>query len=146
MKGTERIRSLRSRAREIAFKVLYQADADAEGVQSALRYYLDREKNDSEVMNYVERLALGTAKNLDRIDDLIQNTSHHWKISRMHRVDRNIIRMGIYEMIYVDPSKSKVVINEAVELAKRYSEKDSPNFVNAIMDRVMKEVIGDVKD
>lgn len=98
----------------------------------------EEDKKDPEVRLYAEKLVRGTIDNSATIDQVVERYAENWNMERMAYVDRNIIRMASFEMLYVDDIPVKVAINEAVELAKRYGEDDSSKFVNGILDRIAK--------
>jgi len=89
-----------------------------------------------EVVRYGEQLVLGVEAQRDYLDDLICKVARNWKLDRMATIDRNIIRMALYEMLIRDDIPAKVAINEAVELGKRYGDSESGAFVNGILDRI----------
>lgn len=144
----------RTRAREFALQVLYQMDMTHADVSEMLEdFWKDRtdlilsdkeketielDKKDPEVRKYAETLVHGTLEKLEAIDKTIERFAENWEIKRMAYVDRNILRLSTYEMIYLDEIPVKVAINEAVELAKRYGEADSSKFVNGILDKIAK--------
>ena len=144
----------RTRSREFALQVLYQLDVSHSDVSEVLEdFWKDRsdlvlsnkekevielDKKDLEVRKYTEKLVYGTLEKLESLDKMIEKFAEHWAIKRMGYVDRNILRLSAYEMIYFEEIPVKVAINEAVELAKRYGESDSSKFVNGILDRIAK--------
>lgn len=90
-----------------------------------------------EIRAYTERLVRGVSAERDGIDELIQKTSHHWRMDRMALVDRNLLRMSVFEIVYLaDDVPRNVVINEAVEIAKTFGSGESSAFVNGILDRI----------
>src|SRR6185312_7873996 len=94
-----------------------------------------------DVIDYADLLINGVKEHRDAIDAQIQSTSQHWKMSRMAIVDRNILRMAVFEMKFMAaPLKPSIAINEDVELAKRYSTTESSSFVNGLLDQVAKEL------
>ena len=93
-------------------------------------------RGDSEAREFAEGLVGGVMEHLKSIDDLLEECSTNWKVVRMARVDRNILRLATYELRYRDDIPSRVTINEAVEIAKQYGEKDSGAFINGILDRI----------
>ena len=102
---------------------------------AADRYAIDGK--DDEVRRYAERLVQGVARERDQLDTAIQGISNRWRLSRMALVDRNLLRLGAFELTLLqDEVPRKVVINEAVELAKRFGSAESRAFVNGILDRV----------
>ena len=130
----------RTQSRECALQVLYQMDiSDGDADESLARFWEARTDPESqEVQAYAEKLVKGTLSKLKEIDLLIERSAENWEMKRMAYVDRNILRLATYEMIYLEEIPVKVAINEAVELAKRYGEADSSKFVNGILDRISK--------
>ena len=90
--------------------------------------------------NFTEKLALGVTENLDAIDDRLLKYTPHWPLHRMGGVDRNVLRLAIYELFFDEQTPPVVVINEAVDLAKYFSSSESGRFVNGILDRACKDV------
>lgn len=144
----------RTRAREFALQILYQVDlAKGEWEEVCVDFWKDRsdvallpseitaveqDKKDLEVREYAEQLVRGTVAKCAELDKLIERYAENWEIERMAYVDRNILRLSTYEMLFLEEIPLKVAINEAVELAKRYGEADSSKFVNGILDRIAK--------
>jgi N utilization substance protein B len=89
---------------------------------------------------YADRLALGAAAHLNEIDDHIRRRAEHWRISRMAVVDRNILRLAIYEFLYESETPKTVVINEALEIARRFSTFEATQFINGILDAVKRDL------
>ena len=89
---------------------------------------------------------MGAVENLSRIDEIIKKHVKNWEIDRMAVVDRNILRIAAYELLFIKEIPPKVSINEAIELAKRFGDVDSPRFVNGILDKVYKEEVGGKED
>ena len=127
---------LRRQAREISLNVLYSLDicpVEIEEAEKAIeQYYVVGKK----VVSYASQLLRGTLSNLSQIDGLLKEYAQNWEIKRMTSVDRNILRQSIYELLFQIDIPPSVVINEAVELAKKYSTKDSGKFVNGILDKI----------
>ena len=144
----------RTRSREFALQILYEVDVAGPEPDEALEdFWLDRsdlalskdekeaveqDKQEPEIRDYTEGLVRGTLEKLSSIDPTIERYAENWSMGRMACVDRNILRLAAYEMLFVDEIPVKVAINEAVELAKRYGEVDSSKFVNGILDRIAK--------
>ena len=99
---------------------------------------IEAEKRDPEVKGYAEKMVQGVLKELSKIDPMVEHYAENWSMERMAYVDRNIMRLAAYEILFCDDIPVKVAINEAVELAKRYGEADSSKFVNGILDRIAK--------
>jgi N utilization substance protein B len=134
----------RRRAREIALQFLYQYDTLKESspngvaIEEAVDLFWTTKESppDDEVKEFANRLIIGACENMDSIDSIINRYSKHWRLSRMSKIDRNILRMAIYELIYLMNIPPAVTINEAVELAKKYGTEESGAFVNGILDRI----------
>lgn len=131
----------RRKARELALQLLYQLDLQGEGDPGPhLPEFWSRHPVDTEVRTYTETLARGTKLHQAKIDELIQQFTEHWDLARMAVVDRNILREGIFELLWMEEVPPKVVINEALEVAKKFSTHESARFINGILDRVRKEL------
>lgn len=128
----------RTHAREIALQLLYQVDIKKEPAQGLLESYFDEYKTEESVKTFATRLVNGTMEHAARIDQLITQYADNWELSRMAVIDRNIIRLSAYELLYEDEIPPKVSINEAVEIAKKYGDSDSGKFVNGILDKIKK--------
>ena len=144
----------RTRSREFALQILYQVDMTHSEIEEVWDDFwkektdlilstdeidsVEDSKKDSEVKKYTKKLVYGTLDKLQSIDKLIERFAENWEINRMAYVDKNILRLSTYEMMYLDEIPVKVAINEAVELAKRYGESDSSKFVNGILDKIAK--------
>jgi transcription antitermination factor NusB len=134
----------RTRAREIALQLLYQADIRHEGLDSIIDGFLnvqfsDAGELDASIREFAINLAKGTFENIKSIDDIITSYAQNWQLERMAVIDRNIMRMACYELLYIDDIPFKVSINEAVDLAKKYGDTESGKFVNGILDKVKKK-------
>jgi N utilization substance protein B len=90
--------------------------------------------------SFLDRLVRGVSTHREEIDRLIEGHSEHWRLERMPPVDRNILRIAAFELLYCEEVPPRVSVNEAVELAKRFGSEDSPAFVNGILDRIMTEI------
>jgi len=131
----------RRKARELALQCLYQLDVQNEpDPNRALPEFWRRHPVDPEVRSFAEHLVRGTKLHQGKIDELIQQYALHWELERMAVVDRNILREGIFELLWVSEVPPKVVINEALEVAKKFSTQESSGFINGILDRVHKEL------
>ena len=125
----------RSRAREIVLQVLYEDDLNPDRNPEAGDAFLcNRLLHDAEIIDFARSLIAGIRKHKAEIDKLLVERADNWTMERMAVTDRNILRMGAYEMLY-GGTPERVAINEAVELAKRYGGKQSPHFVNGVLDR-----------
>ncbi len=132
----------RTLAREFALQILYRMDVthDSDEVSLDNFWAAHSEENIEEaVKKFTAELVRGVAKNLGEIDKKITQFSANWQLTRMPVVDRNILRLSCYELVFRDDIPPKVSINEAVELAKKYSGLESGKFVNAILDKIKQE-------
>ncbi|MFA5007602.1 MAG: transcription antitermination factor NusB [Candidatus Omnitrophota bacterium] len=129
---------LRSKAREIALHILYQIEIANTDYQSAYQNYLKNYPQKQEVIDFALTLIEGVSKNIQNLDSLIKKYVKNWEIDRMAVIDRNILRLACFEIINLPEIPPKVSINEAIELAKRFGDIDSPRFVNGILDKIYK--------
>ena len=131
----------RRKARECALQLLYQLDLHKSDPKSAMAGFWEQqdESVDDGTHEFSEALVAGVWENLGEIDELIARHSTNWKVSRMASVDKNILRLAIYELLYMDDVPFKVTLNEAVEIAKRFGTAESSAFVNGILDHVARE-------
>jgi N utilization substance protein B len=137
---------MRRRARECALQILYQLDMTeraedgsipAERVNEAVRgYWASFEPVTEAERTFAERIARGVAAEIDAIDAAIAAVAHNWRLSRMDRVDRNLLRLAAYEILRCPDIPRAASINEAVEIAKRYSGHESAAFINGVLDRL----------
>jgi N utilization substance protein B len=126
----------RTKARERALQALYQIDVAAEGIDEALaRFWRSFEPVEREVQVLAEGLVRGVAEHRRRIDEAIEGASAHWRLDRMAKVDRNVLRIAVYELLCTDVPV-KVAINEAIELGKKYGSESTGAFVNGVLDKI----------
>lgn len=130
----------RRKGREAALQILFQMDASGVDANRAMRLYERHLKQSEEGLDFAKNLVEGYAASESAIDEKIRTASHHWRLERMARVDRNILRLGIAELMCMDEIPKRVTLNEAVELAKRYGSEGSPAFVNGVLDRIASEL------
>ena len=129
----------RSLAREHALKILYQADITRRDIKTASEiYWEETEDKDLVIQEFSGRLIEGISVNGKKIDEMITTYATNWQLKRMAVIDRNILRMGVYELVFAPDIPPKATINEAVELAKKYGDLDSSKFVNGILDKLHK--------
>ena len=129
---------LRSKARAVALSLLYQIEIAKVDYCQALQNYLENYPQKQEVIDFSSLLTEGVVKNLPSIDSFIKKHVKNGEIERMAVIDRNILRMGCFELLFSEDIPPKVAINEAIELAKRFGDIDSPRFVNGILDKIYK--------
>ena len=130
----------RRKSRELALQVLYSMDVSPHSCDQALRLFWAShcdEKN-LDVMSFTERLVRGTRDNVDALDNKIGECSTNWKLPRMSIVDRNILRLAAFELLYCEDIPSRVTLNEAIEIAKEFGTEESGAFINGILDRIAK--------
>ncbi len=130
----------RTFSRECALKILYRIEISKDSVEDSLKDFWSKSADsvDKEAHDFAEILVKGTRENLVAIDGMISKYTDNWNISRMAIIDKNIMRMCVYEMLYRDDIPLNVSINEAIELAKKYGDIDSSKFVNGILDKIKK--------
>ena len=128
----------RTRAREYALQLLYQVDVSQGQWQPIIEEFLVQATVPEDVKTFAKRLVEGTLTRLEEIDRLITSHADNWQMNRMAVVDRNILRMGTYELLHVEDVPPKVSLNESVELAKRFGDEESGKFVNGILDTIHK--------
>lgn len=128
----------RSRGREVALQVLYQVEQNPGIALPEVRRFIQRRLlADRKLCEFTEGLIAGVKQHQARIDALISEAAENWRLDRMAAIDRNILRLGAYEMMFCQEVPARVAINEALELAKRYSTAQSSRFVNGILDRLL---------
>ena len=126
----------RRQAREYCLQGLYLADAGMTGEEISSAFERILVGLDPETANFARRLFSGSLSSLEKIDSAISAKATNWKLSRMPAVDRNILRLAAYELFVEPETPVAAVIDEAIELAKKYSTDDSPAFVNGILDQL----------
>jgi transcription antitermination factor NusB len=132
----------RTRARECALKILYAIDITKEEPQECIEnFWLDNSETESQVKDFAETLVRGVYEKRSAIDKLISKYTTNWELERMAVIDRNILRFATYELLYTDDIPPKVAINEAIDVAKKYGDKDSGKFVNGVLDKIHKTEI-----
>jgi len=130
----------RSAAREEAFKLLYSLEVQKENLDEQLEMYFENEEiTDQEIKDYILYVVKGIERNISDIQNKISdNLKKDWKIERISKINLVLLKLAIYEILYTE-TPYKVAINEAIEIAKKYGDDNSPNFVNGILASVVKE-------
>ncbi len=128
----------RTQARSLALKFLYQIDITKESLSSALADFWQNQRAVKNVKEFSTQLIRGTLENLTTIDSVIGKYAQNWQLKRMAVIDRNILRLASFELLFLENIPPKVSINEAVELAKKYGDLESSKFVNGILDKIHK--------
>ena len=132
----------RRKARECALQMLFAADVAEMPADDVVRSYwaeLGESDLDQTARDFATRLALQTLSNLELLDERIRSRAEHWRISRMAVVDRNILRLAVYEFLY-EPTPRTVAINEALEIARRFSTYEATQFINGILDAIKRDL------
>ncbi|MFA6141704.1 MAG: transcription antitermination factor NusB [Candidatus Omnitrophota bacterium] len=130
----------RTKARECALKILYAIDITGDEPKKCIdTFWKNHDEADREIETFADALVLGVANNSKAIDELISSHTTNWQLKRMAVIDRNILRFATYELLYMEEIPPKVSINEAIDIAKRYGDKDSGKFVNGVLDSINKK-------
>ena len=130
----------RRSSRELALKFLYQFELNKGDLDEQIKLFLERNSSQEGVENFMKELVVSLIDKMEEVDGIIQKFSDHWVLDRMTVIDRNILRMGTCELLFNFPTPPKVVINEAIDIAKKYGNEDSPEFINGILDKVYNEI------
>ena len=128
----------RRRAREIALQMLYQMEVNPVDPQEALELFWRNLSASQPVKEFVGRIIAGVHGKREEIDKLIKKHSEHWRLERMDRVDKSILRMGVFEILFCDDIPARVAMNEAVDLGKKFGAEESGAFINGILDKISK--------
>ncbi len=127
----------RRKAREYALKILYMIDIRKEPPQKIIEeFWKNVDEKNEEVKKFANEIVNGVIEKLNEIDKIISNVSLNWEIERMSYIDRNILRIGTYEIYYRNDIPKVVSINEGIEISKKYGDEDSPKFVNGILHKI----------
>ena len=130
----------RTEARELAMQVLYQLDVQGDELLGRVDGFLRENTEDGLVLELAGKWAMATWEHLSDCDELISSAMIKWDLSRLGRVDRSILRLAVFQLKYCDDMPVKVVINEAIEIAKKYGGEQSPRFVNGVLDAVKRNI------
>lgn len=130
----------RRRAREYALQILYQIDLTGGTPEQVFEDFWSSQQVRDEVREFAEALVRGTFEARDTLDEVIAGSSEHWRIERMAAVDRNVIRLAAYELLYRSDTPPVVAIDEAIEIAKRFGSEDSGGFINGVLDSVRRRM------
>jgi N utilization substance protein B len=132
----------RTKARECAFQLLYQWEITGDAMDDVTEGFWRLRSGTPQMRAMAERLARGAQSRAGELDGAIAEAATHWRIDRIATVDRTILRLGVYELLAEAETPSAVILDEAVELAKRFGEADSPSFVNGVLDAINRRVRG----
>lgn len=132
----------RRKARESTLQILFQLEFDDSGQDKVVESFWRNRKVSEEIAKYTQFLVAGILAHRERIDRLIQAVSANWRLDRMAIVDRNVLRIAVFELLYEESVAPAIVINEAIEVAKKYSSEEAATFVNGILDAARKKIEG----
>jgi len=137
----------RRTSRICALQTLYQLECNTVQVEQALKLYWDHFEQATdddirleEIQEFTNRLVIGVMECRDKVDDTIQSSSKNWKLNRMALVDRNILRLAVYELTSLPDIPKRVSINEAIELGKKFGSEDSGSFINGVLDKISQSI------
>ena len=131
----------RRKAREVALQFLYQLDLNSDDDPAPHDgEFWARHPVDGDTRAFADGLVRGTKSNQAKIDQVISQFAEHWDLERMAVVDRNVLRLAVYELLWTADVPPKVAINEAIEIAKKFGTKESSRFINGLLDRIHKEL------
>ena len=131
----------RTLGRECALKILYSVEVSKNGYEESSEKFWNNYETDisADIKIFSQSLVLGVAGNMAKINEMLDKYADNWDLERMATIDRNILRIATYELLFTDEIPPKVAINEAIEIAKKYGDKDSGKFVNGILDKISKK-------
>lgn len=131
----------RRQSREYALQMLYQLEISQDNLEHVLKHYWERQvAEDDETKEFTHFLVSGVVGQKNEIDEFIAKYSTHWKLSRMAAVDKNILRLAVFELRNCQDIPLKVTLNEAIEIAKKFGSEESGSFINGVLDKIAKEV------
>ena len=128
----------RRKARELALQMLYENDVAGTAAAEMFGRSEELRKAPQNLRDFTERLVAGTLENREALDEIISKQADHWRLVRMPVVDRNILRLALFELLHEPTTPRPVIIDEALEIAKRFSTPRSSQFINGILDGVLK--------
>jgi len=131
----------RRKARECALQMLFSYDVARPSIEELIEtYWGEMAEAAEEVRDFANNLVIGTVANLEEIDERIRMRTEHWRIARMAIVDRNLLRMAVYEFVHQPTTPKTVAINEALEIARRFSTHEATQFINGILDAIKRDL------
>lgn len=131
----------RRKARENAIKILYQLEMSGYSIEDCIKIYWEGNEEKEEIKDYSNYIARGVSAHIKDIDNKIQSLSKNWLLDRMHKVDKAILRLSAFELLFSQDVPYKVAIDEALELAKKFGTDESKKFINGILDKFYKEYV-----
>lgn len=132
----------RHRSRELAVQLTYQWDLNPTSLSDPKvldRFWREQAAASDDTREYFETLVKGVADHLPQLDQLIQDVAKNWRLDRLEKVDLAVMRVAVFEMLYLEEIPTAVAIDEAVEISKRFGNKDSPSFINGLLDAMVKK-------
>ena len=130
----------RRKAREYALQMLFQWDITHDSIDQIIFNFFEGQEEVPAVVDFARQLVIRTVEHVEKIDSLIRRHAEHWRLDRMAIVDRNLLRLATQEFLFDNEIPKTVVINEAIEIARRFSSQESPQFINGILDSIKKEL------
>jgi N utilization substance protein B len=130
----------RSRAREVALQLLFQRDHNADVDRAGVERFIHDRLADQDLRAFCLGLYDGVINHAQEIDDRLTQAAENWRLPRMAGVDRNVLRLGAFELLFSSETPAGVALNEAIELARRFGSADSPGFVNGVLDQIRKSL------
>ena len=132
----------RTQSREVALKFLYLWDIRGDEVLAEMEDYLTQESSDEEVVSYARELASGVVEHRREVDERISAAAHNWELRRLAVVDRNILRIAVFELLKKSDVPPRAALNEAIEIGKKYSTANSGAFINGVLDKILTTLPG----
>ena len=129
--------SRRSRAREVALQLLFQHDLNPENELNEQAFATGRLRGNEVLVEFAQALLAGVLAHRESLDEALQKATHNWRLARLSTTDRNVLRLAAFEILFFG-TPAKVAMNEAIDLARRYGNADSPKFVNGVLDRLFR--------
>jgi len=123
--------------------MLFQWDITHDAIDQVVTTFFQNQPEDATaIVDFARQLVTGTVDHVEHIDQILRRHAEHWRLDRMATVDRNILRLAVQEFLYDKDTPKTVVINEAIEIARRFSAQESPQFINGVLDSIKKELEG----
>jgi len=132
----------RRKAREIVLQSLYEAEFSDSPSDNTIAEHAGRRSSSDETVEFARALFRKTVENKDHLDGIIRSSLENWEMGRVSLIDKNILRFALCEILYFPDTPPKVIVNEAIEIAHKYSSADAGKFVNGILDRLLKQFRG----
>lgn len=126
----------RRQSRELAFRAVYQADVTGETPKRCLEEILEETPSSDEILSFAATLVEEVEEHRENVDAIVSRTAHNWPLRRMAATDRSILRLAVVEILHHAETPTRVVLDEAIEIAKKYGSETSGSFVNGILDRI----------